>query len=180
MPYDKNIEDIIIEAIRNGSAINNACETAGIAPATFFDWTSEKSPRFKLEFSEKYKEARAEWKTNSAIQCVNALHKRAIGYEYTETIKRADEEGNLEIVEERTKMIHSDTAAIFLITNHDRDNYQQRNVIESNLTGKLDVNNFDIEISKEEKEDYKKQIGLFLNPGNKSDKEENENNQINE
>jgi hypothetical protein len=164
MPKDNAlIEDKFIEEIEKGTINKVACDIAGMGETTLYNWLDPNHSSYKAKFSKRYNEARRKWKKTSAQRCVSAMQRRAEGFAYEEVHKKLNPNtGQLEVVETKTKYIHSDTAAIFLTTNHDRDNYQQRNVIDKNVRKEVNIANFDVKLSKEEEEGYKKRMDNFI------------------
>lgn len=122
-----------------GAPIKQFCEAMGIGDDAYYEWM-----RTKPGFSEAIKKAQEAYRTETATQVVNALKRKALGYEYVAERKEAaprkvvhydpktgkkvrEEQGELATVKavRETIVVQPDTgAAIFLLTNLDPEHWR--------------------------------------------------------
>lgn len=124
-----------------GAPIKQFCEAMGIGDDAYYEWM-----RTKPEFADAIKKAQAAFREDTTTQVVNALKRKALGYEYVAERKEAaprktviydpktgkkarEEQGELTTVKavRETVVIPPDTgAAIFLLTNLDPEHWKNR------------------------------------------------------
>jgi hypothetical protein len=131
-----------------GAPVKQFCEAMGIDDDTYYEWKK------KPEFSDRIKKAQEKFSQSTVTEVVNALKKKALGFEYVDKVqelspkkviiydpktgrKVAEEQGEL-ITSKRTQktvVVAPDTAAaIFLLTNlspEEWKNYQRAEVVGS-------------------------------------------------
>lgn len=131
-----------------GAPVMQYCEAMGIS------WDTHKAWMLKSEYSEAIKKAQEKFSQSTVTEVVNALKKKALGFEYVDKVqelspkkvviydpktgrKMAEEQGEL-ITSKRTQktvVVAPDTAAaIFLLTNlspEEWKNYQRAEVVGS-------------------------------------------------
>lgn len=114
---------------RDGLTNEQIAGNLNIGKTTFYKMLKEHS-----ELSELLKKG----KEDIDYQVENALLKRALGYEYTETIKEIKENGN-KIIKKTTKQVAPDvTAQIYWLNN--RKPKQWRNKIENKTEFEIETN----------------------------------------
>lgn len=123
-----------------GAPVKQFCEAMGINDATFRRWKE------KEDFADAIKKAQLAFSQETVIEVVNALKKRALGYEFKETSREGiplivteyDDKGRkvksyptdkivTKKISEKTVVVHPDVGAIiFMLTNMDPDNWKNR------------------------------------------------------
>lgn len=108
-----------------GATLYEFCHAMDIDNVTFYRWMEN------AEFADAIKRAKATFKAKMTKELVNALTRKALGYEdeKTEMYGSTDSEGKFHTDKaKRTKVnVPPDTGAcIFLLTNLDPDNYKNR------------------------------------------------------
>ena len=129
----KKLEDIkeqLLQFIRDGSTIVNACKAAGCSESQFHLW-KKKNPEFAAEVKEAQKEHRAK----IVPDLERALYKRALGYEYTETKTETFPDGNDRVTVTRKQMPPDVGALVFALCNLAPGDW--RNKIENQVSGDL-------------------------------------------
>lgn len=107
---------------RNGASEEEIAKRLGIAYSTFNVYKSQKS-----ELSEALKKGAEIVDT----EVENALLKRALGYNYNETTKERNEDGELVVTKIVTKQVAPDTTAqIFWLKNRCPDNWKDKKEID--------------------------------------------------
>lgn len=124
-----------------GAPIKQFCAAMGIGDDAYYEWM-----RTKPEFSEAIKNAQAAFRAETTTQVVNALKRKALGFEYVAERKEAapqkvvlydpktgkkmrEEYGDLTTVKavRETVVVAPDTAAaIFLVTNLDPEHWKNQ------------------------------------------------------
>ena len=139
---------------QGGAPIKQFCEAMGIRFDTYQAWMK------KEEFVEAIEKAKADFRQETTAELVNALKRRALGFEYTiekkegraQVIKEYDPITGKKIKEYTTEKVVThkvvreevhvspDTgAAIFLLTNVDPDNWKNRQNKDTTITGELNL-----------------------------------------
>lgn len=139
---------------QGGAPIKQFCEAMGIRFDTYQAWMK------KEEFVEAIEKAKADFRQETTAELVNALKRRALGFEYTiekkegraQVIKEYDPITGKKVKEYTTEKVVThkvvreevhvspDTgAAIFLLTNVDPDNWKNRQNKDMTLTGDLNL-----------------------------------------
>ena len=123
-----------------GAPVKQFCEAMSINDATFRRWME------KADFADAIKRAQHAFSQETVIEVVNALKKRALGYEFKETSREGvaqvvteyDKHGRktksyatdkivTKKMTEKTVQVHPDVGAIiFILTNMDPDNWKNR------------------------------------------------------
>lgn len=114
---------------KDGLTDEQIAHNIGINVSTLYQWEQKYS---------QIVEALKEGKDVSDRRVENALYKSAVGYEYDETTKEPDKDGNLVV----TKVIHkivqpNTTAQIFWLKNRKRTEWRDRQ--ELGLSGSVDI-----------------------------------------
>lgn len=141
---------------QGGAPIKQFCEAMGIRFDTYQAWMK------KEEFVEAIEKAKADFRQETTAELVNALKRRALGFEYTiekkegraQVIKEYDPITGKKVKEYTTEKVVThkvvreevhvspDTgAAIFLLTNVDPDNWKNRQNKDMTFTGDLNLTN---------------------------------------
>lgn len=123
-----------------GAPVKQFCEAMGINDATYRRWQK------KADFADAIKKAQLAFSQNTVIEVVNALKKRALGFEFKEVSREGvpqivteyDKNGKkvksyptdkivTKKMTEKTVVVHPDVGAIvFMLTNMDPDNWKNR------------------------------------------------------
>jgi hypothetical protein len=129
--YNKKIVKKITDLISKDSyTIAELCSISGISESTYHGWKAS-----KLEFSEAIKRAREDFMQSTLVECEKSLIKLIKGYDYEEkkTVYIDDKQGKPKIKEQTTTKKHvspSLGAIIHFQTNHDPDNWSNRQCVE--------------------------------------------------
>lgn len=126
----EDIKDKLLQFIRDGSTIVNACKAAGCSESQFYFWRT-KNPEFAAEVKEAQKEHRAK----IVPELERALYKRALGYEYTETKTETFPDGNDRVTVTRKQIPPDVGALVFALCNLAPGDW--RNKIENQVSGDL-------------------------------------------
>ena len=128
--YQKWLEDdnlILLEAwARNGLTDEQIASNMGITAKTLYEW--------KKKYSE-ICEALKRGKEVVDIQVENALLKRALGYEYTETATTVSEKDGKKVTVTVKKVVPDTTAQIFWLKNRKPDQWRDKREIDGDLQG---------------------------------------------
>lgn len=151
--YEEYIKDnlILVEGYaRDGLSDEQIAHNLGIHPSTLYEYKN-KYP----EFSEALKKG----KEVIDRQVENALLKRALGYNYIETTREADEDGTLSITKEVTKEVQPDTTAqIFWLKNRKPKAWRDKQEIEHSGETNMNVTTITAEERKQRIEQLKQKL----------------------
>ena len=139
---------------QGGAPIKQFCAAMGITRDTYLAWMK------KEEFAEAIEKAQNDYRQETTAELVNALKRRALGFEYVlekkegraQLIKEYDPVTGKKIKEYTTEKVVThkvvreevhvspDTgAAIFLLTNVDPDNWKNRQNKDTTLSGEINL-----------------------------------------
>lgn len=151
--YEEYIKDnlILVEGYaRDGLTDEQIAYNLGISTTTFYEYK-----KAYTEFSEALKKG----KEVIDRQVENALLKRALGYNYIETTREADENGTLYITKEVTKEVQPDTTAqIFWLKNRKPKEWRDKQEIEHSGETTMNVNTMTNEERQKRIEELKKKL----------------------
>ncbi|MEM6668546.1 MAG: hypothetical protein AAF661_04950 [Pseudomonadota bacterium] len=128
--YDAKLHPKLAEAyVVAGKNVVQIAAELEISVSTFYDWRENKP-----EFSEAL--ARAETSKNNIV--ATSLYRRATGYNYRTSQVKIGEGG---VIVERTRRTHhvapETSAAMAFLTNRDKDNWKQKQVLEHDVSDSL-------------------------------------------
>lgn len=141
----RDIQDELLQYIRDGSTFKEACQACGVSESQFYDWKAKKS-----DFSDEVKKAHKEGRAKIVPELERALYKRALGYEYTETKTETFPDGNDRVTVTRKQMPPDVGALVFALCNLAPGDW--RNKIENQVSGDLKTT---VKVEVEDKETQK-------------------------
>lgn len=153
--YNNKLHPLIFELLaRLGYTDKGAAKKLGISEKTYTNW--------KSKYSKELLPSIKRGKDSIDDQVESALCKRALGFE-KEAVKLFQYQGKV-IKEKYDEYYPPDVAACFIWLKNRRPE-KWRDKKDVNVSGGFDVMKFDVPISKEEEEEARKQLRLFLKKG---------------
>lgn len=139
--YSRELLPQIEQWLNEGAINKDICEKLNINQDTFYQWLKRYPELVEVI-------ARAKAVANDKV--VNALYKRALGYEYEEVTTEIQQVGDKQVkqVKKVKKHVPSDTHACSIwLYNRDRENWKSRYEITGKDGGPVQVQNNNIDLS---------------------------------
>jgi hypothetical protein len=160
--YNNEIRDLFCEVYRKVGSVTKTAEKLKLCRQTIYAWLHKYE-----DFKTKFDEAKKIYRQVAVDEIAESLHSIATGEEVVEITEEyiTDSDGKIQgekKITKKIKKVRSVSAAIFLACNYDPENFKQRNTIENNVSGIIDINNIDIKLTDQEKIDYENRMSGYL------------------